>query len=160
MLPHSLEAESDASADCFLPGSCACVHVRVPEHLRGVIEELPMLGSFKESSEAECSWNLPGFRERCRDVPVGVVLPLGYEMHVWHLKNLNGFLKLVSTSPQNLEDQVARKRMLRPRECTNACSEDNPEKCTAHTGSRVAVSARRVADYAEMHIRCMFSIKI
>ncbi|CAE7498936.1 unnamed protein product [Symbiodinium necroappetens] len=112
MLPHSLEAESDASADCFLPGSCACVHVRVPEHLRGVIEELPMLGSFKEPSEAECSWNLPGFRERCRDVPVGVALFPGYEMHVWHLKNLNGFLKLVSTSPQNLEDQVARKRML------------------------------------------------
>ena len=73
LLPHSTEADSDTSSDCRPGIDRVCVHVYVPEHLRGVIGEEPMLRSFREPSETECSWDMPSFRERSGDLPVGVI---------------------------------------------------------------------------------------
>ena len=72
------------------------------------------------------------------------------------MQNLNRFLKIVSMSPYKLEDEVASKRMLSGmgRGHVDMHARKTTQKSSLHRPP-VAVSAQRVADYAEMHIRCM-----
>ena len=104
------------SEDCDRNYTDACsnvsVQLHVPLHLRQHIKEEPVLAEFREPSKSKCSWDMPSFRERIKDVPAGINFAPDRHRHDQYMEQLDDYLEKVSKKPHKFEAEVYLKKML------------------------------------------------